>query len=231
MKPSTLKKSCLAGAKNTPYGVSRSEELSTLNSRTPLSRSAGDCSGFLARGYRKHPRLNLWGSEGCSYFLNARGQRLAHDYSPSHRAKQKGRGYIPPTMRCCNGKACHVLMGEVFYGERLTFINRKGKPYFGHCHHLVNDPLNYCPDNLLCWLTREQHNVADDRRQALEAIVPNGDLLACFTYARLRELQDPRTMSDAEFQRELAKEQTHIQQQLALRDPILYHLSQSPDEC
>ena len=70
--------------------------------------------------------------------------------------------------------------------------------YPGIAHHLINDQSNYCKDNLLCWLTREEHRVADNRRCALETVVPNADLRG-FDYAILRELQDPRTMSDADF--------------------------------
>ena len=153
-------------------------------------------------GWRKHPRLNLWGHEGCAYFVGASGQKLAHTYGPAMRAKQKGRGYTAPNMRHFENKACHIIMGEIFYGERETFIDSKGKTYFGHCHHLIEDPLDYRPENLLCWLTRAEHSKADKRRQALEAVVPNGDLHV-FTYARLRELQNPRTMTDEQFQTEL----------------------------
>ena len=167
-------------------------------SQTPLNRL-----WFLSRGYRKHPRLNLWAHEGCSCFFNAHGQKLAHNYSPARRAKSVGRGYRAPSTNCREGnKACHVLMGEIFYGERLVFLDRKGKPYFGHCHHLINDPLNYAPENLLCWLTYSEHSKADKRRCALEDIVPDGNLNG-LDYAILRELQDPRTMSDAEFQSRL----------------------------
>ena len=112
---------------------------------------------FLARGDRKHPLLNLWGHEGCAYFLGAYGQKLMHTYGPAMRAKQKGRGYTAPNMRHFDNKACHIIMGEIFYGERPTFTDSKGKPYFGICHHLIEDPLDYSPDNLLCWLTRAEH--------------------------------------------------------------------------
>lgn len=150
-------------------------------------------------GCRKHPHNNLWAKEGCSYFLNARGQKLVHEYAPKMRAKSKDRGYTAPNLRNYKPRLCHVLMGEIFYGERPTFIDRKGNPYFGLCHHLIEDPLNYCPENLLCWLTREEHRVADNRRRALEKVVPEGNLNG-FDYAILRELQDPRTMSDADFE-------------------------------
>ena len=95
-------------------------------------------------------------------------------------------------------------MGEIFYGERPTFIDSKGNPYFGVCHHLIEDPLDYSPENLLCWLDYSQHRKADNRRRALEAAVPDGDLHA-FTYERLRELEDPRTMPDEDFKTELAR--------------------------
>ena len=150
-------------------------------------------------GYRKHPRLNLWAHEGCSYFLNARGHKLAHMYSPQMRAKTKDRGYHGPVMgKDYAPRLCHILMGEIFYGERKVFINSHGKPYYGICHHLIEDPLNYCPENLLCWLTYSEHSKADSRRRALEKVVPNGNLNG-FDYTILRELQDPRSMSDADF--------------------------------
>ncbi len=150
-------------------------------------------------GCRKHPRLNLWAHEGWACFFNAAGHRLAHNYCPSHRAKQKGRGYIAPKMRHHENTVCHVLMGEIFYGERPTFIDSKGQPYFGKCHHLINDPLNYCPENLLCWLTYSEHSKADKRRRALEKVVPDGNLHV-IPYDYLRQLQDPRVTSDDEFQ-------------------------------
>ena len=160
---------------------------------------------FLARGYRKHPRLDLWGREGSAYFLNAYGRKLTHAYTPQMRAKHKGGGYRAPVLNDnYRPRLCHILMGEIFYGERDVFIDSKGKPYFGQCHHLIHEPLNYAKENLLCWLTYSEHNKADNRRRALEAIVPDGDL-HIFTYDRLRELQNPRTMSDEDFQTELAK--------------------------
>jgi len=154
-------------------------------------------------GYRKHPRLNLWAKEGSAFFLNAKGHKLAHEYSPARRAKSEGRGYRAPSIHCTTSRACHVLMGEIFYGERPTFIDRKGNPYFGICHHLIEDPLDYRPENLLCWLTYSQHAEADRRRRALETVVPDGDL-TLFTYERLRDLQDPRSMSRELFDQELA---------------------------
>ena len=153
-------------------------------------------------GCRRHPRLKLWAREGCSYFFSAYGRKLKHTYSPYSRSKQTKRGYYAPSIRQFNGMNCHIIMGEIFYGERPTFIDSKGKPYNGICHHLIENLLDYRPENLLCWLSRAEHSKADKRRRALEAVVPDGDLY-CFTYERLRELQDPRTLSDEQFQTEL----------------------------
>ena len=120
------------------------------------------------------------------------------------RAKSKDRGYWAPILsENYPPRLCHVLMGEIFYGERKIFIDRNGKPYYGICHHLIEDPLNYCKENLLCWLTRQEHSKADNRRRALEKLVPDGDLRG-FDYTILRELQDPRAMSDEDFQSRLA---------------------------
>ena len=136
------------------------------------------------------------------------------------RAKQKGRGYIAPMLgEPYNPKRCQVLMGEIFYGDRPVFTDSKGKPYYGQCHHLINEPLNYAPENLLCWLTRSEHRKADNRRRALEAIVPDRNLHV-FGYERLRELQDPRTLSDEDFQTELEKIRDLFEKRLYCTDPL-----------
>ena len=136
------------------------------------------------------------------------------------RAKQKGRGYIAPILNYqYPPRLCHVLMGEIFYGERPTFIDSKGKPYFGKCHHLIEEPLNYAPENLLCWLTYSEHSKADNRRRALEDIVPDGNLHV-LGYERLRHLQDPRTLFDDDFQKELANLRDEFENHLHRTDPL-----------
>ena len=160
--------------------------------KEPLSRLY-----FLSRGYRKHPRLGLWAREGEAQFVNAYGCPLKHNYSPARRAKSIGRGYRAPSTNCQEGnKACHVLMGEIFYGERPVYFDRKGKPYFGICHHLIEDVLDYRPENLLCWLTREEHTEADRRRRILEPMY--GDLHQ-IDIAKLRWLQNPRKLAREDF--------------------------------
>lgn len=175
-------------------------------------------------GYRKHPRYNLWAREGSACFFNQSGHPLAHVYTPCNRKKQTKRGYYAPTMRYYGGRSCHTLMGEIFYGDRPVFINSKGKQYVGICHHLIEELLNYAPENLLCWLTYSEHSKADKRRRALESVVPNGNL-HLFSYERLRELQDPRTMSDEDFEKELEairKKGFHTDTSIDEKEPLKY---------
>ncbi len=151
------------------------------------------------------------------YFLNAQGQKVAHCFSPAHlkipNDPTRKTGKLYPYLRETAGsKACHILMALAFYGPRPTFENTslplQGKglgrgSYVGICHHLIPDALDYRPANLLCWLTRAEHTEADRRQRALKKVVPDGNL-RLFTYERLRELQDPRTMSREQFETELA---------------------------
>jgi hypothetical protein len=85
-----------------------------------------------------------------------------------------------------------------------TFYYKSGKPYKGIVHHLIEKPEDYRPANLLWWLSQPEHSEADRRRRALEAIVPNGNMYA-ISYARHRQLQDPRRMSREQFEIELDK--------------------------
>ena len=105
-------------------------------------------------------------------------------------------------MRNFGNRLCHILMALAFYGERPIYIDRHGKPYFGICHHLIPDRLDYRPANLLCWLTREQHVIADRRQSALRKLVPD---LHAFPIERLRILEDPRVTTDEQFEFELAQ--------------------------
>lgn len=165
---------------------------------------------FLGRGCKQVPLeytrgIIRWGHPD-GYFLKPDGQKATDNFSPAaqramHDSNTKmGKGY--PILREC-AECCHRLMALTFYGDRPTFKDKNGKEYVGICHHLIPDPLNYRPANLLCWLTREQHAEADRRQRALRKVVPNGDL-SIFTYERLRDLQDPRSMSRELFEQELA---------------------------
>ena len=170
-----------------------------------FSRLTGDCSGFLSRGCKQVPleytkNIIRW-AHPDGYFLNANGLKVKDNLSPSQ-LKQYNHGHAVPILREC-AKTCHSLMALAFYGTRPTYTDKNGKEYVGIVHHLIPDPLNYRPANLLCWLTREQHTEADRRQRALRKVVPDGDL-SLFTYERLRDLQDPRSMSREQFEIELA---------------------------
>ena len=109
-----------------------------------------------------------------------------------------------PILREC-AMRCHVLMALAFYGPRpldpTSGVDNLGvKPCV--CHHLIPDPLDYRPDNLLCWLTREQHYEADRRQRELKKILPDMHELS---YDEHRRLQDPRVTSNGQFIVELVE--------------------------
>lgn len=131
------------------------------------------------------------------YFVNGQGQLAKHTFAPSQVNNKGGSSY--PGMRECIPRPCHVIMGITFYGTRPVFFDeKKGKHYGGICHHLIPNKLDYRPVNLLCWLTREEHRIADARMHILQSLVPNGNLYL-FPLDLMRELQDPRVTSDAAF--------------------------------
>ena len=75
-------------------------------------------------------------------------------------------------------------------------------PLYHQIHHLNGITTDNSIDNLLCVEYREHRTVSDARQTALRKLVPDGDLRA-FPYDRLRYFQDPRTLSDEDFQSEL----------------------------
>ena len=162
----------------------------------------------MSRGCKQVPleytkNIIRWGHPD-GYFLRANGTKIPNDnVNPATTKERHPGGTVYPKDRASN-KLMHIMMAITFHGQRPTFIDPKtGKEYVGICHHLIPDKLNYRPANLLCWLTREQHTEADRRQRALRKVVPDGDL-SIFTYERLRDLQDPRSMSRELFEIELA---------------------------
>lgn len=147
---------------------------------------------FMSKGCKQVPleytkNIVRWGHPD-GYFLNAQGQKVKDNFPPSAlnvRPNMHGRY---PILREC-ARECHILMALAFYGERPV-DQTTGKPCV--IHHLINDKLDYRPDNLLCWLTREQHNEADRRQRALSKVI--GDLHK-WPYEKLRAFQDPRVMT------------------------------------
>ena len=142
----------------------------------------------------------LW-AHPDGYFLNAYGQKLKHDFNP---AKQRGftaarptaggnMGSCYPLMRHFGNRNCHILMALAFYGDR-PIDPATGKPCV--CHHLIPDKLDYCPANLLCWLTSEEHNEADRRQSDLRKVLPD---MHAISYEKHRYLQDPRVTSHEDF--------------------------------
>ena len=170
-----------------------------------FSRLTGDCSGFMNQGCKQVPLENSknivrWGHPD-GYFLRSNGQIAKHTFAPSQINNKGGSSY--PGMRECLPRPCHVIMAITFYGSRPIFIDEKtGKTYGGICHHLIPDKLDYRPANLLCWLTREQHRIADSRQRALRAVLPD---MHTISYEKHRWLQDPRVTSDEIFDLELQK--------------------------
>ncbi len=96
------------------------------------------------------------------------------------------------------GSGKHTLVSRAVY---LAWSGRPIPPNH-QIHHLTGIITDNCINNLLCVHFREHRLVTDMRQKALRTVVPDGDLY-CFTYERLRELQDPHTLSDEQFQAEL----------------------------
>lgn len=88
--------------------------------------------------------------------------------------------------------------------SRAVYLAWSGQPIPPNhqIHHLTGVVTDNCIDNLLCVHFHKHHYVADMRQRALRTVVPDGDLY-CFTYERLRELQDPDNLSNEQFQAEL----------------------------
>ena len=100
------------------------------------------------------------------------------------------------------------LMYKQAWGNRIgilvshaVYLAWSGKPIPPgyQIHHLNGITTDNCIDNLFCVFFREHHAICDVRQKALKTVVPNCDLRG-FDYTILRELQDPRTMSDADFE-------------------------------
>ena len=148
----------------------------------------------------------LWANPVEGYFMSAYGVKQTPTYSPYNRekgfkAKNVRRGFSHPVMRHFGNKSAHRLMFETFADEPCPiFFDSKGNPYKGIVHHVIENPNDIRMDNLMGWLTYKQHWVADKRRRALEAVLPD---MYCVETSYLKLLQDPRQTDDIFFEMEL----------------------------
>ena len=168
---------------------------------------------FLSKGCKQVPLdltggKVLWANPEEGYFMSAYGCKIKLNHSPFCRRKNfKGktgvyRGRIHPILRQYGHKYAHRLMFETFADEPCPiFFTKSGKPYKGIVHHVIENPYDIRMVNLMGWLTYKQHHIADERRRALESVLPD---MYCADTAYLKELQDPRTLSDEDFEKELA---------------------------
>ena len=149
----------------------------------------------------------LWANPDEGYFMNANGCKITLNHSPSHRRRNvKGktgiiRGRVHPILRHYGGKRAHRAMFATFADKPCPiFLDSKKKPYKGIVHHVIENPYDIRMDNLMGWLTYKEHAVADKRRRALEAVLPD---MYCEKTAYLKTLQDPRKTDDGVFEVEL----------------------------
>ena len=168
---------------------------------------------FLSRGCKQCPiELTikpLWANGQDGYFLSASGTKLKLHHGKSQRT---------PGMKCHNGKRgqihpkfrpdygnhyYHRIMAETYADEPCPiFFDSKGKPYKGFVHHVIENPYDIRVDNLMWWLSFQQHHIADKRRRALEEVLPN---MYVVPTKRLKLLEDPRKTSQEDFEFELKK--------------------------
>ena len=167
---------------------------------------------FLSRGCTKVlPELIdgkvLWANPEEGYFMSTYGRKIALNHSRANRrknAKRKTgvrRGIVHPYLVHFGGKTAHRVMFGTFAEEPCPiFFDSKGNPYKGIVHHVIENPYDIRMDNLMGWLTYKQHAIADKRRRALEAVLPD---MYCVETAYLKLLEDPRLTDDLFFNMEL----------------------------
>ena len=166
---------------------------------------------FLYKGCKQSPLdltsgKVLWANPDEGYFMSAYGVKQIPTFGPAMRKKGSKanngkRGFVHPNMRHFNNCLAHRLMFATFADKPCPiFLDSKKKPYKGIVHHVIENPQDIRMDNLMGWLTYRQHAVADKRRRALEAVLPD---MYCVKTAYLKQLQDPRLTDDVKFEMEL----------------------------
>lgn len=168
---------------------------------------------FLDKGCKKAPLETtggrvLWANDKEGYFMNEHGIKLKMTYPPAMRKKGSKayngkRGFYHPTMFRFGNKSAHRLMFGTFADKPCPiYKDSKGKSYKGIVHHVIENPYDIRMDNLMGWLTYKEHAIADKRRRALEAVLPD---MYCVDTAYLKLLEDPRQTDDLYFNMELDK--------------------------
>jgi len=148
----------------------------------------------------------LWANPDEGYFMSTYGCKIRLNHSPAKRrrnvkTKTGNRGFIHPYLRQFGAKTAHRVMFATFAEEPCPiFFDSKGKPYKGIVHHVIENPNDIRMDNLMGWLTYKQHAIADKRRRALEAVLPD---MYCVETKYLKQLEDPRQTNDTIFLMEL----------------------------
>lgn len=184
---------------------------------------------FAGHGFIKVPPIFTHGKilyyHPDGYFVSQYGTKIKPCFAPCLRTPGKHcyngkRGIAHPCMTRYGNVACHRLAAYAIsqLTEPPTYIGKKGQTLKKVIHHLISEPMNFCEDNLLFWLTGSEHRIADLRQRALVKALPNGNL-HILTYGRLRTLQDPRITSDEAFARELEVIKNSIKH-LKTTDPL-----------
>ena len=178
---------------------------------TPLKKSVRQTHlsrlYFLARGCKQVPLdvsggKVLWANPDEGFFMSAYGRKITLNHNPAKRrrnvkTKTNVRGFVHPYLAHFGNKTAHRVMFAAFADEPCPiFFDSKGNPYKGIVHHVIENPRDIRMDNLMGWLTYKQHAIADKRRRALEAVLPD---MYCEETAYLKLLQDPRKTDELEF--------------------------------
>ena len=185
------------------------QKITPLNNpvrQTHLSRLYFLCKGCKQASLESTGGKVLWANGEQGYFMSANGVKKKLGHGPAMRKKGRKansgkRGFVHPIICGFKTQNAHRLMFETFAEEPCPiFKNSKGKPYKGIVHHVIENPNDIRMDNLMGWLTYEQHAVADKRRRALEDVLPD---MYCIETKRLKTMQDPRKTNDELFKMEL----------------------------
>ena len=121
----------------------------------------------------------LWANGDEGYFLSAQGNKQKPIHGPANRKNGSNvgngkRGVVHPQMRHFGGVYAHRIMAATYADEPCPiYFDSKGQPYKGIVHHVIENPYDIRMDNLMGWLTFQQHSIADKRRRALEQTLPD----------------------------------------------------------